>query len=106
LLSDAVIAYVPSSFQPAPPLLAPKDKDTASAARLCRRLAAIQSALADLQHQARRYARLMAPHRAKRQTVLRRGQPPGLRETSGHEVHEILKDCDWMARTAPLRESG
>jgi hypothetical protein len=29
---------------------------------------------------------------------LRAGRPPGFRQRSIHEVDDILKECDWLAR--------
>jgi hypothetical protein len=88
---------------PAPPPPLPQPADSVNAGALCRRLAAIREALQDLPGQARRYARwramAMADHRPQR-AIFRRGPPPGLRPKSRHEVHAILKECDWLAREA------
>ena len=98
---------VPEILQPTP---SPKPDGTVSAAFLCRRLGAIIDALKDLPRQARRYARLQARLNAdpnsKRDSVLRRGSPPGLREKSTHEVHEILKECHWLALTVLRPDSS
>jgi hypothetical protein len=87
---------------PAPP--AAKPDDTVSALSLCRRLAAISDALNDLPRQAMRYARWKAKpydqRRPKRYCALRTGPPPYLRKNSRHEVHDILSECHWLARTA------
>jgi hypothetical protein len=89
----------------APAAQAPKKDDTVNAKPLCRRLAAIKLALDDLPRQARRYARWRArPVEARRprlSTPLRPGPPPGRRKKPTHEVHEILKECHWLARTVP-----
>ena len=95
-----------SSDSPVPPPPAkPARPDTVNAASLCGRLAALKRALEDLGSEAMRYARWRAKAEAasspKLDTVLRRGPPPGLRRTSSHEVHEILKDCHWLARNPP-----
>jgi hypothetical protein len=96
--------------QPAPAAPAPKKDDTVNAKPLCRRLAAIKRALDDLPHQARRFARWRArPIEARRPrlaTPLRLGAPPGRRSRPTHEVHEILKECHWLARTVPLPEAS
>ncbi len=77
---------------------------TVNAVRLCRRLAALKSALEDLPRQARRYVRWQAkPSDARRPqlaSALRRGAPPGHRNKPIHQVDEILTECDWLARQA------
>jgi hypothetical protein len=79
--------------------------NTVSAVPLCRRLAAIKVALEDLASQARRYARWRARPVETRWPKLalpfRPGRPPGHRKTPTHEVHEILTECDWLARNVP-----
>jgi hypothetical protein len=96
--------------QPAPAAPAPKKDDTVNVKPLCRRLAAIKRALDDLPHQARRLARWRArPIEARRPrlaTPLRLGAPPGRRSRPTHEVHEILKECHWLARTVPVPETS
>ena len=91
--------------QPAPAAPPPQKDDTVNAKPLCRRLAAIKLALDDLPRQARRYARWRArPFEARRPRLaspLRSGRPPGRRSRPSHEVHEILKECHWLARTVP-----
>ena len=98
-----------SSDSPVPPPK-PARPDTASAQSLCGRLAAIKRALEDLGSEAMRYARWRAKALAQRSpkldTVLRRGPPPGLRRTSQHEVHEILKECHWLARTVAVPDTS
>ena len=74
------------------------------AARLARRLEALESALNDLPRQARRLARW----RVRRENVpslkfkspLRPGPPPGHRRKPVHEVDEVLIDCHGLARDA------
>jgi hypothetical protein len=92
--------------QPAPAASAPKKDDTVNARPLCRRLAAIKCALDDLPRQARRLARWQArPMEARRPKLaspLRLGAPPGRRLRPTHEVHEILKECHWLARNVPV----
>lgn len=83
-----------------PPAPAPLPEDGVNAMPLSRRLAAIRRALEDLPRQAMRYARWRAKDTAARRPALRPGPPPGLRRTSGHEVHDILSECHWLARPA------
>jgi hypothetical protein len=91
---------------PAPPAQAAEKDDTVNAKPLCRRLAAIKGALDNLPRQARRLARWQArPLEARRprlSTPLRLGAPPGQRRRATHEVHEILKECHWLARNVPV----
>jgi len=83
----------------------PKDPTTVNAKPLCRRLFAIKAALEDIPAQAKRYARWrakpMEERRPKRSSALRPGPPPGSRKRPSHEVHEILRDCHWLACTVP-----
>src|SRR5687767_3050079 len=92
--------------QPAPAAPASKKHDTVNAKPLCRRLAAIKGALEDLPRQARRLARWRArPLEARRPRLaapLRLGAPPYRRSRATHEVHEILKECHWLARNLPV----
>ncbi len=101
---------VPLFLRKAPPIVPepeplPVADGTVNAMRLCRRLAAIKSALEDLPRQARRYARWQAkPADARRPqlaSALRPGTPPGHRKNPIHKVDEILAECDWLARRAP-----
>ena len=92
---------------PPPP---PVADDSVSAFRLSRRLAAIKSALEDLPRQARRYVRWQAkPADARRSqlaSALRPGSPPGHRKKPIHQVDEILSECDWLARQAPMPDTS
>ncbi len=80
--------------------------------RLRRRLGALERALADLPHQARRLARWRARERTKREVkpgvsvhqplhpVLRPGRPPGWRARPGREVDLVLRECHALALQA------
>ena len=73
-----------------------------NAARLCRRLMAMQGALEDLKRQAKRLARVQSRRRAagealRRTEPLRPGMPPGYRHRQTHEIDEILNDCHQLA---------
>jgi hypothetical protein len=96
--------------QPTPAAPAPNKDDTVNARPLCRRLAAIKGALDDLPRQALRLARWRArPMEARRPRLaspLRLGPPPGRRKRPTHEVHEILKECHWLARNVPVPNSS
>jgi len=95
--------------QPAAPAAAPVpevaetiDDGTVNAGPLIRRLLAIKDALEDIPRQARRYARWrdtpIEDRHPQRESALRFGRPPGWRTRPTHEVHEILKECHWLAR--------
>jgi hypothetical protein len=95
---------------PPAPQPEPEPDDSVKALPLCRRLDAIMDALTDLPRQAKRYARWRAKPSEERRsqlvTPLRRGAPPGLREKSSHEVHAILKECHWLARTVAASDTS
>lgn len=75
--------------------------ESVDAARLCRRLAAIKSALENLPREAKRLARWKARRAilpvTKFRKPLRPGRPPGHRPQSFHTFDEVLKDCHWLA---------
>lgn len=94
---------------PRAPVAVPRDPtpdDPICAARLTRRMLAMQHALVNITRQARRLAR----HEARRELAfkagkwllgpLRPGRPPGFRARGGHPIDEILRDCDIFARRA------
>jgi hypothetical protein len=101
-----VIVY---STQPAPPPK-PEPDGKVSGTSLCRRLDALKRALEDLPGQAKRYARLRAKlsaeHSPKRDTTLRRLPPSKPHRKPRHEVHDILEECDWLARTLPKSDTS
>ena len=81
-------------------------EDPISAGRLCRRLAALKSALDDLPAQARRLARWRARRRLRgrgRLSPLRPGSPPGHRSRGLHPVDEVLHRCHGLAIDAGAR---
>jgi hypothetical protein len=85
--------------RPTPP---PKPADgLIDAKRLCRRLAAVKQALADLPRQARRLVRARARRdkveRLRGLSPLRPGPPPGHRKKPTHAVDAVLKECHWLA---------
>jgi hypothetical protein len=95
------------------PVMAPSKpvKDgTVSARRLCRRLFAIFGALKDMKRQAKRLARWQAQaiedRRPPRERALRYGSPPGWRVKPTHEVHEILKECQWLFHSLPKPDTS
>ena len=80
--------------------------------KLIRRFIALTDALQDIPGQAMRLARWQArpkeERRPSRWSPLRSGKPPGYRERPRHEIDEILKDCDWLARNVmpPLDDTS
>lgn len=110
------LRVIDTSFDPRVPLFrqsspapqqqpqAPAPEATVSASRLCRRLAAIKSALDNLPRQARRYARWQSKpldeRRPRLSSALRPGNPPGHRKNPLHAVEEILAESHWLARRA------
>ena len=79
----------------------PPSDGLVSAARLTRRLPALNSALEDLPRQAKRLARWQQKRKAapdhKFLSPLRPGHPPGYRRKPIHEVDEVLIECDGLA---------
>ena len=78
------------------------DDGMVDTSKLIRRCLALTEALGDIPGQAMRLARWQAKpkeeRRPERWSPLRSGRPPGYRERPKHEIEEVLKDCDWLAR--------
>jgi hypothetical protein len=105
-----VVVYL-NGFPPAPPLPPKPEPDgSVSGKSLCRRLDALKRALEDLPGQARRYARLkakaVAERSPQRDTILRRLPPSNPSRKPRHEVHDILEECDWLARSLPKADTS
>ena len=82
----------------------PTPDDPITAVAICRRLQAVHHALSDLPKQAKRMVREIAKREAAPPgwgsvPPLRLGPAPGHRKRPIHEVDEILKDCQWLARS-------
>ena len=81
-----------------------------SAARLIRRLEALEAALADLPRQAMRLARWRMREAASEnpsfKSPLRPGRPPGHRTRAVHEVDELLSECHWLAHRAAMPDTS
>jgi hypothetical protein len=95
---------ISAQFPPPRPLApppAPVPDGLMDAARIMRRLQALESALDDLPRQALRLARLQQKRAASPgptfKTPMRPGHPPGFRHRKRHEVHEILVECHYLA---------
>ena len=92
---------------PAPP---PSADGMVNAARIIRRLEALESALADLPRQARRLVRWRMRQEKSPdpsfKTPLRPGHPPGYRRRKVHEVDELLSECNWLACHAAMADTS
>ena len=81
-----------------------------SAARVIRRLEALESALADLPRQARRLVRWRMRQETSPnpsfKSPLRPGRPPGHRTRAVHEVDELLSECHWLAFRAAMTDTS
>ena len=88
------------------------DDGMVNAAPLIRRLMACMDAVTDIPRHALRLAQWQArpkeERRPERWSPLRPGRPPGYRRRNIHEVDEILKECDWLARLGhpPLEDTS
>ncbi len=94
---------------PTPP--PPKAADgMVSAARVIRRLEALESALQDLPRQARRLVRWRMRQEKSPEpsfkSPLRPGRPPGHRTRVVHQVDELLSECHWLARYAGVPDTS
>ena len=81
-----------------------------SAARVIRRLEALESALADLPRQARRLVRWRMRQETSPnpsfKSPLRPGRPPGHRKRAVHQVDELLSECQWLAHYAGMPDTS
>ena len=82
-------------YEPSPP---PPSEAELDPMALCRRLQALHKALHDIPGQAKRMARMMARRKAASKPAhpLRRGPPPGHRETQSEDIDEILAECQTL----------
>lgn len=91
----------PLQLPPQGPVPPPGPDRLINALPLRRRLAALQSALADVPRQAKRLARWRAKRRQLTSPAfaepLRPGRPPGCRRTPTHEVDHVLAECHGLA---------
>ena len=98
----------PAASPASPP--PPSADGLVSAARLIRRLEALESALADLPRQAMRLARWRMRQETSPnpsfKSPLRRGHPPGHRKKKIHEVDDLLSECNWLACHAQMSDTS
>ena len=81
-----------------------------NAARVIRRLEALEAALEDLPRQAKRLVRWrMREEKSENpsfKTPLRPGRPPGSRRRAVHLVDELLDECQWLAHRAAMPDTS
>jgi hypothetical protein len=94
---------------PAPPRAKSPD-GLVNAARLIRRLEALEAALSDRPRQALRLARWRVREAASENPSFKRpirpGLPPGHRKRDTHEVDKLLSECDWLALRATMADTS
>jgi hypothetical protein len=88
----------------------PSPDGLVSAARVIRRLEALEAALADLPRQARRLVRWRMRQEKSPdpsfKSPLRPGRPPGYRRRAVHQVDELLHECQWLAHRATMTDTN
>ena len=81
-----------------------------NAARIIRRLEALDAALADIPRQAKRLVRWrMREEKSENpsfKTPIRAGRPPGYRRRDVRQVDELLSECDWLAFRAAMPDTS
>jgi hypothetical protein len=81
-----------------------------NAARVIRRLEALEAALQNIPRQAMRLARWrMREEKSENpsfKTPIRPGRPPGSRRRAVHLVDELLDECQWLAHRAELPDTS
>ncbi|MBZ0259991.1 MAG: hypothetical protein K8F90_05265, partial [Hyphomicrobiales bacterium] len=81
-----------------------------NAARVIRRLEALEAALADLPRQAKRLVRWRMREETSEnpsfKTPIRPGRPPGSRRRAVHLVDELLDECQWLAFRATMPDTS
>jgi hypothetical protein len=81
-----------------------------NAARVIRRLEALEAALQDLPRQAKRLVRWRMREEKSEdpsfKTPLRPGRPPGSRRRAVHLVDELLDECQWLAHRAAMPDTS
>ena len=109
--TDGEFITIGPPIRPAKTPARPKSADgMVNAARVIRRLEALESALADLPRQAKRLVRWrMREEKSENpsfKTPLRPGRPPGSRRRAVHLVDELLDECQWLAFRAAMPDTS
>ncbi|MGB3140180.1 MAG: hypothetical protein WBB16_05230 [Aestuariivirga sp.] len=109
--TDGEFITIGPPIRPAKAPARPKSADgMVNAARVIRRLEALESALADLPRQAKRLVRWrMREEKSENpsyKTPLRPGRPPGSRRRAVHLVDELLDECQWLAHRAAMPDTS
>ena len=108
--NQLVTIWPPPRHTPSPASRPPAADGMVSAARIIRRLEALECALADLPRQAMRLVRWrMRQEKSENpsfKTPLRPGRPPGYRRRAVHQVDELLHECQWLAHRAAMPDTS
>ena len=109
--TDGEFITIGPPIRPAKAPARPKSADgMVNAARVIRRLEALEAALADLPRQAMRLVRWrMREEKSENpsfKTPLRPGRPPGSRRRAVHLVDELLDECQWLAFRATMADTS
>ena len=102
--TDGEFITIGSPIRPAiapTPFRAKSADGMVNAARIIRRIEALDAALADIPRQAKRLVRWrMREEKSENpgfRTPIRAGRPPGYRRRDVHLVDELLSECQWLA---------
>ncbi|MEQ1521155.1 MAG: hypothetical protein ABL936_07775 [Aestuariivirga sp.] len=109
--TDGEFITIGQPIRPAKAPAQPKSADgMVSAARVVRRLEALEAALQNIPRQAMRLARWrMREEKAPNpsfKSPIRSGRPPGYRRRAVHEVDELLSECQWLAHYAAIADTS
>ena len=108
--NELVVSWPPPRPAASPASRPPSADGLVSAARVIRRLEALESALQDLPRQAKRLVRWRMRQETSPnpsfKSPLRPGRPPGHRTRAVHQVDELLSECHWLARYAGMPDTS
>ncbi|MBZ0261092.1 MAG: hypothetical protein K8F90_10880 [Hyphomicrobiales bacterium] len=109
--TDGEFITIGPPIRPAKAPARPKSADgMVNAARVIRRLEALDAALADLPRQAKRLVRWRMREETSEnpsfKTPIRPGRAPGSRRRAVHPVDELLDECQWLAHRATMPDTS
>ena len=109
--TDGEFVTIGPPLRPAKPPARPKSADgMVSAARVIRRLEALEAALQNIPRQAMRLVRWrMREEKSENpsfKTPIRPGRPPGSRRRAVHLVDELLDECQWLAHRSAMPDTS